>query len=64
MQSESAKLLLMKDTDYATPSDHYFSYLAKNKMQGDLNDLEKDKEVLNKLSLDKVLPPKTTIPAF
>jgi len=31
MGGDNAKALLLKDTDYSTPSDHYFAYLQRIK---------------------------------
>ena len=34
LTSEGAKALMLKDSDYSTPSDHYFAYLQKIKTEG------------------------------
>jgi len=31
--TDNAKALLLKDTDYSTPTDHYFAYLQKLKSE-------------------------------
>lgn len=31
--SEGAKALMLKDTDYSTPTDHYFAYLQRLKAE-------------------------------
>jgi hypothetical protein len=31
--ADNAKALLLKDTDYSTPSDHYFAHLQKLKTE-------------------------------
>jgi hypothetical protein len=45
----------MKDSDYATPSDHYFGYITKRLLNESEN--EKERDVMESLELEKVLDP-------
>lgn len=47
--ADNAKALLLKDTDYSTPSDHYFAHLQKLKTELESS---KDKDVLQGLNVD------------
>lgn len=47
-----AKALMLKDSDYSTPSDHYFSYTKKNK--DDKTPLaEKEAAVMAEMNVDQ-----------
>lgn len=52
IRAGSAKDLMLKDADYSTPTDHYFSYLGKVK-SGEIVKTEQEKHVLSKLDLDQ-----------
>jgi hypothetical protein len=50
----NVKSLLLYDKDYSTPADHYFGYIMKRKIMEPEN--EREKEVLDKLDIDKLVP--------
>ena len=45
----------MDDKEYSAPSDHYFGYIAKQKMQGNQEDT-RESEVMQTLEIDQLLP--------
>lgn len=49
----SAKDLMLKDADYSTPSDHYFSHLQRMKEDQDYTSDEKKKEILAQLNVSE-----------
>ena len=51
LRPTSAKDLMLKDADYSTPTDHYFSYLGKVK-SGELSKSEQEDRVLSTLDID------------
>lgn len=50
--SEGAKALMLKDTDYSTPTDHYFSHLQRLKTEN-IEDSVRADLVLDSLDIDK-----------
>lgn len=50
----NVKALLMNDNDYATPQDHYFGYINKRYQDEELK--AKERQVIENLQLDTVLP--------
>ncbi len=50
----NVKALLMNDNDYSTPQDHYFGYI--NKRYRDEEHMAKERQVIENLQLETVLP--------
>lgn len=48
----NAKDLILKDSDYSTPQDHYFAHLQKMKQPGVVRETLED-QVINELNIDK-----------
>lgn len=51
------KSLLLKDEDYATPEDHYFSYINKRNTLPKGAEERKEQEIVSSLGLDLFIPP-------
>jgi len=55
----SAKDLILKDSDYSTPQDHYFAHLQKMKAPGIVKETLEEK-VIDELQIDKTALQKLT----
>jgi hypothetical protein len=51
MGADGAKQLLLKDTDYSTPTDHYFAYLQKLKTDSRQDIISEEDKIMKGLDI-------------